>query len=121
MVRVLWIVLGGCFLGIAFKITKDLIDFCGFNLFFRVVVIVVILSAARGGEHHVVDEFIDALAISIIEDFTDHTLQESLVLKFHLFLMLISVLFSVFVGTADVFALPSLLLGLAADEAVDVS
>ena len=51
---------------IGLKITEDLANFFLLYFFFAGVFVVLILSAARGGEDHIVNEFVNALAIGIV-------------------------------------------------------
>lgn len=44
-------------------------------------------ATAGGGEDHVIDELVNALAIGIIEDFADDTLEKGFILKLNGFLM----------------------------------
>ena len=80
----------------------------------------VIVAAAGGGEDHVFDEFVDALAVSVVEDLADDALQEGLVLELGLFLLLALTFFLALVMLRERVVVGVFLLRLGADEAVEV-
>ena len=55
-------------------VAEYLTDLLLFDLFFGVVGGQFVFAAVGGGEGHVVDEFVDALAIGVVEDSADYAL-----------------------------------------------
>jgi len=48
------------------EVAENLADFFLLDLFLAMVLVVLILTAAGGGENHVINEFIDALAVDVV-------------------------------------------------------
>ena len=48
------------------EVAENLADFFLLDLFLAMVLVVLILTAAGGWENHVINEFIDALAVDVV-------------------------------------------------------
>ena len=114
------VALAGRVVFVELEIAEELANFFLLDLLFSRVLVVLVLSAARGGEDHVVDELVDALAVGIVEDFADHTLEEGLILELGLFVELVFRSFFPFRVAVVVLDLSMFLFGLGPDKAVQI-
>ena len=80
----------------------------------------IVVSATGWGKDHVIDEFVDALAICVVEYFADYALKEGFVLELGLFLLLVFIFFLAFVMFWERVVVGVFLFRLCPDEAVEV-
>lgn len=69
------------------KVAKDLTYLLLFYLLSTIGLVGLGFATARGGEDHVIDKLVNALAVGIIEDLADDTLEKGFILELNGFLM----------------------------------